>query len=280
MPASNESKPHEVRWDKMSHEALERVLAACPAVFFPYGVTGPNHPDRSPGLDIHQLLIRTAQQFGGIVAPPEPWQTHETARKPATEPDERVTNRPWQLALPLWLHLRNICHHVQTAEALGFHAAILVSSHRAPHQDNLRSLVRHLQPSVRLRLFGVAIELDSRIDDLMADPRLGEALADELVHWLGRHQIRLLRDFDPERETEFETFDDVETVWSQTLRQELARDTEQSAFWTDPATLRPLGDRSRQYGRASNDSAAGPLPSTNIQVIDAWLARVARHNER
>ena len=73
----------EVRWERMFPHQLEAAFAACPAVYFPYGLCEPHGPHSAVGLDAlkaHGILLRLAQAHGGIVAPSDYWHVHRTGR--------------------------------------------------------------------------------------------------------------------------------------------------------------------------------------------------------
>jgi creatinine amidohydrolase len=149
---------HEVRWERMFPHELEAAFAACPAVYFPYGLCEPHGPHCAVGLDglkAHGLLVRTARRHGGIVAPADSWHVHELGGYAVWAEREIGEARPWLTAVPPWVHFRNVCYHVRAAEVLGFHAAILLTGHYGPNYLDLRTLVDWLQPLTRLRLYGL-----------------------------------------------------------------------------------------------------------------------------
>ncbi len=160
-----ETSSSEVRWEHMFPDELETAFDACPAVYFPYGLCSPNGPHATVGLptiNARNLLARTAQEHGGIVAPAESWHVHEIGGYGALAARRVGEARPWLTSVPPWVHFRNVCYHVRAAEALGFHAALLVSGHRGPHQNDLRAMIQWLQPHVRMRLLGITIEPQTR----------------------------------------------------------------------------------------------------------------------
>jgi creatinine amidohydrolase len=57
--------------------------------------------------------------------------------------------------MPPWQHFKNICYHIRQADALGFHAAILLTGHYGPNWEDLKELVRLIQPFVGTRLYGL-----------------------------------------------------------------------------------------------------------------------------
>jgi len=148
----------EVRWERMLPDQLEAAFAACPAVYFPYGLCEPHGPHCALGLDglkAHGLLVRTARRHGGIVAPADFWHVHELGGYAVWAEREIGEARPWLTAVPPWVHFKNVCYHVRAAEVLGFHAAILLTGHYGPNYQDLETLVTWLQPHLRLRLCGI-----------------------------------------------------------------------------------------------------------------------------
>jgi creatinine amidohydrolase len=139
------------------HE-LEAAFAACPAVWFAYGLCEPHGPHCALGLDAlkaHGLAVRAAREHGGIVAPVDSWHVHELGGYAVWAEREIGEARPWLTAMPPWVHFKNVCYHVRAAEALGFHAAILLTGHYGPNWEDLKTLVDLLQPRLRLRLHGL-----------------------------------------------------------------------------------------------------------------------------
>lgn len=148
----------EVRWERMLPHQLEAAWAACPAAYFAYGLCEPHGPHAAVGLDglkTHGLLVATARAHGGIVAPPDYWHVHELGGYAIWAEREIGEARPWLTAVPPWVHFKNVCYHVRAAEVLGFEAAILLTGHYGPNYEDLRTLVGHLQPWVRMRLHGL-----------------------------------------------------------------------------------------------------------------------------
>jgi creatinine amidohydrolase len=53
------------------------------------------------------------------------------------------------------MHFKNVCYHLRAADALGFHAAILVTGHYGPNWEDLKTLLAVLQPHFAMRLYGL-----------------------------------------------------------------------------------------------------------------------------
>ncbi|MEZ4713615.1 MAG: creatininase family protein [Caldilineaceae bacterium] len=148
----------EVRWERMFPDQLEMALAACPLVYLPYGLCEPHGPQNAVGLDAlkaHAICCAAARAHGGIVAPPDYWHIHEIGLY-ASWAAERVGEvRSWLSAMPPWQHFKNICYHLRAVDALGFHAALLVTGHYGPNWEDLKTLLNILQPHFATRLYGL-----------------------------------------------------------------------------------------------------------------------------
>lgn len=153
------ARVREVRWERMFPDELERAFHECPVVYFAYGLCEPHGPQNSLGLDslkAHAIVTATARAHGGIVAPPDYWHIHELGGYAAwAEKAVGQPKRSWLTSVPPWVHFRNICYHLRTADALGFHAAILVTGHYGPNWRDLKTLIEILQPHVGTRLYGL-----------------------------------------------------------------------------------------------------------------------------
>jgi len=149
----------EVRWERMFPDELERAFGACPVVYFTYGLCEPHGPQNTLGLDAlkaHAIACTAAREHGGIVAPPDYWHIHELGGY-AVWADRAVgqVERPWLTSVPPWVHFKNVCYHLRTADALGFHAALLITGHYGPNWQDLKTLLDLVQPHIGTRLYGL-----------------------------------------------------------------------------------------------------------------------------
>ena len=143
----------------MFPDQLEAAFASCPVVYFPYGMCEPHGPHCAVGLDglkAHGLACAAAREHGGIVAPADNWHIHELSGYAAWS----ATNigevpRAWLTSVPPWQHFKNVCYHLRAADALGFHAAILLTGHYGPNWKDLKTLVELVQPHVGTRLYAL-----------------------------------------------------------------------------------------------------------------------------
>ncbi len=153
------SATREVRWERMFPDELEGAFAACPVLYLTYGLCEPHGPHNTLGLDAlkaHGIACRAAREHGGIVAPPDYWHIHEIGGYAIwAEKAVGSVERTWLSCVPPWVHFRNVCYHVRTADTLGFQAAILLTGHYGPNWQDLNTLVQLLQPHVGTRLYSL-----------------------------------------------------------------------------------------------------------------------------
>jgi creatinine amidohydrolase len=149
----------EVRWERMFPDELEQSFAACPLVYFAYGLCEPHGPHNTLGLDTlkaHAIACAAAHAHGGIVAPPDYWHIHELGGYAAWSARAvGPVERSWLTAVPPWVHFKAICYHIRAADALGFRAAILLTGHYGPNWQDLKTLLELIQPHVGARLYGL-----------------------------------------------------------------------------------------------------------------------------
>lgn len=162
----------EVQWELMFPDELERAFAACPVVYFTYGLCEPHGPQNALGLDAvkaHEIACRAAKANGGIVAPADFWHIHEIGGY-AIWSDGAVGRPPraWLTSMPPWQHFKNICYHIRAADALGFQAAILLTGHYGPNWEDLQELVSLVQPWTGVRLYGLP-EFESNYKGFQGD---------------------------------------------------------------------------------------------------------------
>jgi creatinine amidohydrolase len=149
----------EVRWERMFLDELEAAFAACPVVYFTYGLCEPHGPQNALGLDelkAHAIACRAAHEHGGIVAPADFWHIHELAGSAlwAYHTIGEVP-RTWLTAIPPWQHFKNVLYHVRAADAIGFHAAIFLTGHYGAMWMDLRDMLVRIQPHVGVRIYGL-----------------------------------------------------------------------------------------------------------------------------
>jgi creatinine amidohydrolase len=148
-----------VQWERMFPDELEKAFLECPLVYFTYGLCEPHGPQNALGLDelkAHAIACRAAKAHGGIVAPADYWHIHEVGGYAIWA--EQAVGRPprtWLTSMPPWQHFKNVCYHIRTADAMGFHAAILLTGHYGPNWQDLKKLVSLLQPFVGTRLYAL-----------------------------------------------------------------------------------------------------------------------------
>lgn len=149
----------EVRWERMFPDELEQAFAACPLVYFTYGLCEPHGPQNTVGLDAlkaHAIACATAREHGGIVAPPDYWHIHELGGYAVwARANVGEVERTWLTCIPPWQHFKNVCYHIRMADLLGFHAALLLTGHYGPNWQDLKTLMALIQPHVGTRLYSL-----------------------------------------------------------------------------------------------------------------------------
>ena len=149
----------EVQWERMFPDELEAAFLKCPVVFYAYGLCEPHGPQNAIGLDClkaHAIACETARSFGGIVAPPDYWHIHELGGYALwAEQNVGEVKRKWLTAVPPWVHFRNVCYHVRSADVLGFQAAIFLTGHYGPNWEDLKTVLELIQPYTKTRLYGL-----------------------------------------------------------------------------------------------------------------------------
>ena len=148
----------EVRWERMFPDELEAAFQECPVVYLAYGLCEPHGPQNALGLDAlkaHAICCRAAQAHGGLVAPPDYWHIHEIGLYGGWAAEWAGEARPWLTAVPPWVHFKNVCYHLRAVDALGFHAAILVTGHYGPNWKDLKTLLEILQPHFAMQMYGL-----------------------------------------------------------------------------------------------------------------------------
>ena len=122
------------------------------------GLCEPHGPQNTVGLDAlkaHAIACRTAQSYGGIVAPSDYWHIHEHGMYANWAQKYVGEVRSWLTAMPAWQHFKNVCYHIRAADALGFHAAIFLTGHYGPNWQDLKTLLDLIQPNFAMRLYGL-----------------------------------------------------------------------------------------------------------------------------
>ena len=163
-------KRREVRWERMFPDELEAAFQESPIVYLPYGLCEPHGPQDALGMDAlrpHGAACLAAEEYGGIVVPPQYWHIHEQCGYGAWAYRRVGEVRPWLTAIPSWMFFKNMCYHIRTVDALGFHGAILFSGHAGPHNNDVPVLLEILQSHFAVRLcsiIGLGVT-QSRFDD-------------------------------------------------------------------------------------------------------------------
>ena len=149
----------EVRWERMFPDQLEAEFERFPAVYYSYGLCEPHGPQNALGLDgikAHAIACEVARSTGGIAAPPDYWHVHELGGYALwAEQNVGEVKRKWLTSIPPWVHFKNVCYHIRSADQIGFHAAIFITGHYGPNWEDLKTLLELAQEYTRTRLYGL-----------------------------------------------------------------------------------------------------------------------------
>ena len=147
-----------VQWERMFPDELEDAFKVCPLVYLPYGLCEPHGWHNAVGLDAiraHECCIQSAQEHGGIVAPPYYWHCHEISGYGSWGHAKINQERTWLTAIPPWMFLKSMCYHIRAVDALGFQGAILFSGHSGPHHQDVPIVIEIIQQHVGVRLYSI-----------------------------------------------------------------------------------------------------------------------------
>jgi creatinine amidohydrolase len=148
----------------MFPDELESAFEQCPVAWLPYGLCEPHGPQNAVGMDAiraHRCLIRAAESFGGIVAPPFYWHCHETGGSARWGERTIGDARPWLTAYPSWFFYKSLCYHLRAVDALGFRACVLFSGHSGPHRPDVPLVVEIMERHIAVRvgdIFGLGTD--------------------------------------------------------------------------------------------------------------------------
>jgi creatinine amidohydrolase len=142
----------------MFPDELEAAFREAPVVYLPYGICEPHGPHSVLGLDgikAHGICCAAARTHGGIVAPPDYWHIHECGGYAIWAFERIGEQRPWLTAFPPWIHFKNVCYHIRAVDALGFHAAVLLTGHYGPNWKDLKTIIGLIQHHLSMRILGL-----------------------------------------------------------------------------------------------------------------------------
>jgi len=173
----NENK--KVRWEEMFPDELHRKIQDEPVCYLAYGLAEPHGPYNALGLDwlkAHALVERTAQRYGGVVAPPFAWhiqerpEFHDDGKGHGWLPNAGV-KQPLCSSIPSDLFYRMVFHQIRDIDARGFHAAILVTGHYGGLEKTLRLICDYYTRCTEspIRFYAIADWEAIRYEDFKGD---------------------------------------------------------------------------------------------------------------
>jgi creatinine amidohydrolase len=135
-----------VRWEEMFPDEILARQAEYPLVYLPLGMCEPHGPHCALGLDgikAHEICLRAAHKFGGVVAPITFWQIHETGYHATWGAGQIGEVNGFMTSLPPWVLLRLFLYQLRAIAGRGFHAILAVTGHYGGNQNDLRRVVAH-----------------------------------------------------------------------------------------------------------------------------------------
>lgn len=135
-----------VRWEELLPREFAARQAAFPLVYLPLGLCEPHGHAAAFGLDTHKavwLCEQAARRFGGIVAPTQGYQIHETGyHRPWLEEVVGAVN-PRLGSVPPDVLLRMLLFQLRAFANAGFRAVVVLTGHHG-NQPDLRLVAEEL----------------------------------------------------------------------------------------------------------------------------------------
>lgn len=127
-----------VRWEDLLPREFHERLDALPLVYLPLGLCEPHGHVAAFGLDTHKAVFlceEAARRFGGIVAPTQGYQIHETGyHRPWLDKVIGAVN-PRLSSIPPDVLLRLLVYQLRAFVNAGFRAIVAVTGHHANQPD-------------------------------------------------------------------------------------------------------------------------------------------------
>jgi creatinine amidohydrolase len=135
----------ECKWERLRPEEFEERLANRPIVYLPLGLCEPHGHIAPFGLDTIKavyLCEEAARRFGGVVAPTQGYQIHETGYHAPWLAEVMGNVNPRLAALPPHVVVESLLYQLRAFRNAGFAAAVVVSGHHGGNQYDLREVAR------------------------------------------------------------------------------------------------------------------------------------------
>jgi creatinine amidohydrolase len=127
-----------VRWEDLLPREFEQRLAELPLVYLPMGLCEPHGHVAAFGLDTHKavyLCEESARRYGGIVAPTQTYQIHETGYHRPWLKEVMGDVNPRLASLPPDVVLKLLVFQLRAFVNAGFRAIIVLTGHNANQPD-------------------------------------------------------------------------------------------------------------------------------------------------
>ncbi len=140
----------------MFPDEIERAMAQCPVAYLPMGVVEHHGPQNALGTDAlvaHGVCLRTAERFGGVVAPPS-WfniggDTCEISRNWWAHVGSPKT---WGLFISPDAFRLLYTNLLRQMDLLGFKAVMAVAGHGGGPETDMRIIATHYMKRSPLRV--------------------------------------------------------------------------------------------------------------------------------
>jgi creatinine amidohydrolase len=147
-----------VRWEEMLPREFRARQEQRPLVYLPLGLCEPHGHVAAFGLDTFKavwLCEEAARRFGGIVAPTQGYQIHETGyHRPWLEKVMGGTN-PNLTSVPPDVLLRMLLFQLRAFVNAGFHGAVVLTGHHG-NQADLRIVAQEVMRTRPIRIVTVS----------------------------------------------------------------------------------------------------------------------------
>lgn len=130
-----------IKWEEMFPDEFLEIQQENPICYMAYGLAEPHGTYNALGLDwlkATALCEKTAEKYGGIIAPPFAWHVNESPTFKWLE--SKNIKQSLCSSIPADLFLRTVIHQLRAFDARDFHAAILITGHYGGLEQDMRLL--------------------------------------------------------------------------------------------------------------------------------------------
>lgn len=132
-----------VNWEELLPDTFKKRQSECPIVYLPMGLCEPHGHIAALGLDTLKavyLCREAAKRFGGIVAPTQGYQIHETGFHAPWLAEVVGNEKAFLTSMPPSLIAQNLLYQLRSFVNAGFKAAMIITGHSGGNQCDLRTV--------------------------------------------------------------------------------------------------------------------------------------------